>query len=83
LPRFLVGILVVVLFILVTFVIVEVIVVIVIQVVFIEGVMKHKEVVRHVVDCHDGGSAVGFAFSRPDVGYVDQKWRPHFGHTQN
>ena len=27
--------------------------------------------------------AVGLAFSRFGGGYVDQKWRPHFGHTQN
>ena len=27
--------------------------------------------------------AVGLAFSRLGGGYVDQKCRPHFGHTQN
>ena len=27
--------------------------------------------------------AVGLAFSRFGGGYVDQKCRPHFGHTQN
>lgn len=32
---------------------------------------------------HDAGSAAGFAFSRLGGGYVDQKWRPHLGHTQN
>ena len=28
-------------------------------------------------------SAAGFGFSRFGGGYVDQKWRPHFGQTQN
>jgi hypothetical protein len=28
-------------------------------------------------------SGTAFGFSRFGGGYVDQKWRPHFGHTQN
>jgi hypothetical protein len=29
------------------------------------------------------GAAAGFGSSFFGGGYVDQKWRPHFGHTQN
>ena len=32
---------------------------------------------------HDVGSAEAFGFSRFGGGYVDQKCRPHRGHTQN
>jgi hypothetical protein len=32
---------------------------------------------------HDAGSVAGFAFSPAGCGYVDQKCRPHRGHTQN
>jgi hypothetical protein len=32
---------------------------------------------------HQAGSAAGFGLSRPGGGYVDQKCRPHRGHTQN
>jgi len=36
-----------------------------------------------VVHVRQAVPAVGLAFSRFGGGYVDQKWRPHFGHTQN
>jgi hypothetical protein len=83
LPRFLIDIVVLILFVLVAVLIIEVIIFVVVLVVFVKGVMKHKGAVRDVAFCHDVGSAAGFAFSRPGVGYVDQKWRPHLGQTQN
>jgi hypothetical protein len=35
-----------------------------------------------IVD-YETGSVAGFGFSRFGGGYVDQKWRPHLGQTQN
>ena len=32
---------------------------------------------------YETGSVAGLGFSRFGGGYVDQKCRPHFGHTQN
>jgi hypothetical protein len=39
---------------------------------------------RGIHDIYDeAGSVAGFGFSRLGGGYVDQKWRPHRGQTQN
>jgi hypothetical protein len=32
---------------------------------------------------YETGSVAGLGFSRFGGGYVDQKWRPHRGQTQN
>jgi hypothetical protein len=42
------------------------------------GTMKEKGAVGHEL-----GSETGLAFSRFGGGYVDQKWRPQRGQTQN
>jgi hypothetical protein len=77
------------LFIIVVFVVfafvvfVEVVVVLVIRIIriiIVESISIHKW--RQIQMIHDVGSA-GLIFSRFGGGYVDQKWRPQRGHTQN
>ena len=81
LPRF--G-LIVVLVVLVVFVVVEVFVLVDVLVVFVDIVFAVLNVEGERKDGdHEAGSDVGFGLSRFGGGYVDQKWRPHFGHTQN
>jgi len=64
-------------------VLVEVVVVLVIRIIrliIVEQITIHKW--RQIQMIHDVGSA-GLIFSRFGGGYVDQKWRPQRGHTQN
>jgi hypothetical protein len=64
------------------FVFLIVVLIIDIVVVFIEVVVVLIEYEGHGSPLYEAGSAV-FGFGSVGVGYVDQKWRPHFGHTQN
>jgi len=48
--------------------------------------MSVPHMMQAAMDLYDdgvGSDAAGFALSRAGGGYVDQKWRPHFGQTQN
>lgn len=69
------------------FVVVSIIVVVFIVELAIEVVLEMETKCkgrRLVCVCHDAGSvAGGFGLSRFGGGYVDQKWRPQRGHTQN
>jgi hypothetical protein len=81
LPRFgllfvivlLVGVLVVA--VLVVFVVVRLIVELAVE-------MKFSHRLHHGW-CYETGSVAGLILSRLGGGYVDQKWRPHRGQTQN
>jgi hypothetical protein len=72
----------VVVFVLVVVILVVFVRIVVILVVFVRIVefVGGKEV-RH--GTQEDGSATGLALVSNWVAYVDQKWRPHFGHTQN
>jgi hypothetical protein len=59
---------------------VVVLIVLVVRLFIIEQIRIHKW--RQTQMIHDVGSA-GLIFSRFGGGYVDQKWRPQRGHTQN
>jgi hypothetical protein len=64
-------------------IIVAEIVVIIIDVVAIIDVKPRRTPKDKSAVGHELGSETGLAFSRFGGGYVDQKWRPQRGQTQN
>ncbi|MGE5243733.1 MAG: hypothetical protein ACM3SQ_05865 [Betaproteobacteria bacterium] len=65
-------------------IVIEIVIILIVIIDVIEMEISCKETFRVVCVCHDAGSvAGGFGFSRLGGGYVDQKWRPQRGHTQN